>query len=81
MELTTTKALHELVNTENLSEQKTERLIENYLFTEREPLRKEFLDLRIEGTPSVLKSKEIGDRILNKIIGFVDTFITGISAC
>lgn len=73
------KALQELVNTENLSEEKTERLIENYLFTEREPLRKEILDLRKEGRPSVLRSKEIGDRILNKIIGFVDTFVNGIS--
>ncbi|CAI9678682.1 type I restriction endonuclease subunit R [Elizabethkingia anophelis] len=73
------KALQELVRTENLSEEKTERLIENYLFTEREPLRKEILDLRKEGRPSVLKSKEIGDRILNKIIGFVDTFVNGIS--
>ncbi|MGV7107493.1 type I restriction endonuclease subunit R [Flavobacterium sp. U410] len=73
------KALQELVKTENLSEEKTERLIENYLFTEREPLRKEILDLRKEGRPSVLKSKEIGDRILNKIIGFVDTFVNGIS--
>ncbi len=73
------KALKELVKTENLSEEKTERLIENYLFTEREPLRKEILDLRKEGRPSVLKSKEIGDRILNKIIGFVDTFVNGIS--
>lgn len=43
------KALQELVKTENLSEEKTERLIENYLFTEREPLRKEILDLRKEG--------------------------------
>lgn len=73
------KALQELVKTENLSEEKTERLIENYLFTEREPLRKEILDLRKEGRPSVLKSKEIGDRVLNKIIGFVDTFVNGIS--
>ncbi|MDX8568368.1 type I restriction endonuclease subunit R [Elizabethkingia sp. HX XZB] len=73
------KALQELVKTENLSEEKTEKLIENYLFTEREPLRKEILDLRKEGRPSVLKSKEIGDRILNKIIGFVDTFVNGIS--
>lgn len=73
------KALQELVKTENLSEEKTERLIENYLFTEREPLRKEILDLRKEGRPSVLKSKEIGDRILNKIIGFVETFVNGIS--
>ncbi len=73
------KALQELVKAENLSEEKTERLIENYLFTEREPLRQEILDLRKEGRPSVLKSKEIGDRILNKIIGFVDTFVNGIS--
>lgn len=73
------KALQELVKTENLSEEKTERLIENYLFTEREPLRKEILALREKGRPSVLKSKEIGDRILNKILGFVETFVTGIS--
>lgn len=73
------KALQELVKTENLSEDKTERLIENYLFTERKPIRQEILDLRNEGRPSVLKSKEIGDRILNKIISFVDTFVNGIS--
>jgi len=73
------KALDELVKSENLSEEKTEKLIENYLFTEREPLRKEVLALRVEGRPSVLKSKEIGDRILHKILGFVDTFVSGIA--
>ena len=73
------KALKELIKSENLTKDKTERLIENYLFTEREPIRQEILDLRNEGRPSVLKSKEIGDRILNKIIGFVDTFVNGIS--
>lgn len=73
------KALKHLVKTENLSDEKTEKLIENYLFTEREPLRKEILDLRIDGRPSVLKSKEVGDRILNKILDFVDTFVNGIS--
>lgn len=72
-------ALQELVRSENLSEEKTEKLIENYLFTEREPLRKEILALREEGRPSVLKSKEIGDRILNKILDFVETFVNGIS--
>ena len=46
---------------------------------ELQPLRKEILDLREEGRPSVLKSKEIGDRILNKILGFVDTFVHGVS--
>ena len=73
------KALKELIETENLTKEKTERLIENYLFTEREPIRQEILDLRNEGRPSVLKSKEIGDRILHKIISFVDTFVNGIS--
>jgi len=73
------KALQKLVKTENLSREKTEKLIENYLFTEREPLRDELLNLRKEGKPSILKFKETGDRILNKILGFVETFINSIS--
>ena len=73
------KALKILIEDENLSEEKTERLIENYLFAEREPLRNDILDLRKEGRPSVLKSKEVGDRILNKILVFVDTFVNGIT--
>jgi type I restriction enzyme R subunit len=73
------KALKVLIEDEKLSEEKTERLIENYLFAEREPLRNDILDLRIEGRPSVLKSKEVGDRILTKILNFVDTFVNGIT--
>lgn len=73
------KALKLLIEDENLSKEKTERLIETYLFAEREQLRNEILDLRAEGRPSVLKSKEVGDRILNKILNFVDTFVNGIS--
>jgi type I restriction enzyme R subunit len=72
-------ALRGLIEEENLSEEKTEKLIETYLFAEREPLRNEILDLRIEGRPSVLKSKEVGDRILNKVLNFVDTFVNGIT--
>src|SRR5690606_28996443 len=73
------KALQKLITEENLYEDKTEKLIENYLFSEREPLRDELLSLRKDGKPSVLKFKETGDRILNKIIGFVDTFVDGIA--
>ena len=58
-----------------LDEEKTKKLIENYLFAEREPLRDELLTL-IEGEqPSVLKRKEIGDRLTKKVIDFVETFI------
>ncbi len=72
------KAFKELVKDENLSEEKTQKLIENYLFAEREPLRDEILEL-IEGDkPSVLQRKKLGDQILKKILGFVDTFINGI---
>ncbi|MDH2207773.1 type I restriction endonuclease subunit R [Empedobacter sp. GD03644] len=72
------KAMQELVNDENLYFEKTEKLIENYLFTEREPLRDELLSLRKDGKPSILKFKETGDRILNKIKDFIDTFVIGI---
>jgi type I restriction enzyme, R subunit len=73
------KAFNALVKEENLSSPKAEKLIEDYLFAEREPLRDEVLDL-IEGEqPSVLLRKKTGDRILNKIIEFVETFINGVS--
>ena len=68
-----------LIQEENLAEDKTESLIENYLFAERVPLRKEVLALRVEGRPNILKSREIGDRILNKILNFVEIFVHGIS--
>jgi type I restriction enzyme R subunit len=70
-------AFNELVKTENLSIERTEQLIENYLFAEREPLRDEVLDL-IEGDkPTLLQRKKIGDGILKKIMDFVETFING----
>ena len=72
-------AFSELVKEENLSSEKAEKLIEDYLFAEREPLRDEVLEL-IEGEqPSVLMRKKVGDRILSKVVGFVETFINGIS--
>jgi type I restriction enzyme R subunit len=72
------KAFKQIVAEENLSEEKTEKLIETYLFAEREPLRNELLDL-IEGEkPKLLERKTIGDRLLSKILDFVDTFINGV---
>lgn len=73
------RAMQELVTEENLYFDKTEKLIENYLFTEREPLREELLSLRKDGKPSVLRFKETGDRILKKISNFVETFVDGMS--
>ena len=73
------KAFNQLIKDENLSAEKTEKIIEDYLFAEREPLRDEVLEL-IEGDkPTVLERKKVGDRILNRIMTFVETFINGIT--
>lgn len=73
------KAFNQLVKDENLSADKTEKIIEGYLFAERKPLRDELLEL-IEGRkPTVLERKKVGDRILSKILDFVDTFINGMT--
>src|SRR5690606_17235824 len=73
------KAFNQLIEEERLSSDKTQKLIEQYLFAEREPLRDEVLDL-IEGEkPSVLQRKKLGDQILSKIISFVETFVNGLS--
>ena len=71
------KAFNKIVEEENLDKEKTQKLIEDYLFAEREPLRDELLNLLKNEKPSVLQRKKIGDRLLAKIIGFVETFING----
>ncbi len=73
------KAFNKLVKEENLSADKTQTLIEDYLYAEREPLRDEILELLEGEKPSVLERKKTGDRILSKIMGFVETFINGMT--
>lgn len=72
------RAFNQIVKEENLSEEKTQKLIESYLFAEREPLRDEVLELINGEQPSVLQRKKIGDRILKRIVDFVETFVNGL---
>lgn len=70
-------AFDKMVSEESLSPDRTEKLIEDYLFAERTPMRDEVLEL-IEGEkPSLLQRKKSGDRILERIMDFVETFING----
>ena len=70
-------AFNKLIKSENLSAERTEELIEKYLFAEREPLRSDILDL-IEGDkPTALQRKKVGDGVLKKIMDYVETFIHG----
>ena len=71
------RAFKQFVAEENLVYEKIERLIENYLYAEREPLRDDLLDLIDGKQPSVLQRKSIGDRLLSKVIDFVETFVEG----
>jgi type I restriction enzyme, R subunit len=72
-------AFTKLVAEEKLSASKTEKLIEDYLFAEREPLRNEVLELLEGEKPSLLQRKKLGDRILKRLMDFVETFINGMS--
>jgi type I restriction enzyme R subunit len=73
------QAFDKLVAEENLSSEKTEKLIEDYLFAEREPLRDEVLSLREGAKPSALERKKLGDRLLKRLMDFVETFISGMT--
>lgn len=73
------KAFNKIVKEEKLSATKTQSLIEDYLYAEREPLRDEILELLDGDKPTLLERKKIGDRILKKILGFVETFINGMT--
>jgi type I restriction enzyme R subunit len=42
-------------------------------------MRDDLLDLLEGGKPTLLERTTIGDRILHKIVTFVDTFINGIA--
>ncbi len=71
------KAFAQIVKEENLSVDKTQALIEDYLYAEREPLRDEVLELLEGEQPTILQRKPTGDRILKKILDFVEKFING----
>lgn len=70
-------AFDKMVSDEKLSPERTEKLIEGYLFAERTPLRDEVLELIDGDKPSLLQRKSTGERILQRILDFVETFIDG----
>jgi len=56
--------------------QKLTAVISEYLFTERKPLRDDIVNM-LEVKPKILERKKITERIIGKIVAFVDTFING----
>lgn len=71
-------ALEKLSQEENLDSAKLQEVIGNYLFTEKKPLRDEIIGM-LNDKPNLKDRKTIAERVTDKIIGFVETFINGIT--
>ncbi|EON79052.1 hypothetical protein ADIS_0469 [Lunatimonas lonarensis] len=53
-------------------------IIGDFIYTEKEPLRDDIIGL-LKQKPALKERKTIAERIKDKILGFVETFINGIS--
>ncbi len=71
-------AIENLSKEENLDANKLQEVIGNYLFTEKKPLRDEIIGM-LKERPSLKDRKTIAERVTEKIVGFVETFISGIT--
>ena len=70
-------AIRELGETVGLEFSGLRKVIDNYLFTEKTPLRDEIIDI-MEMPPKLKERRTIAERIIDKIRAFVETFIDGV---
>ena len=71
------KAIDKLVIEENLKSQELERVIGDYIFTEKKPMRDDVIGM-LNKRPSLKERATTSERIIGKIYDFVETFISGI---
>ena len=69
-------ALAKLCEEENLDKEQFKALIDSYIYSEQEPLRDDIFRC-LDNRPSVLKARQIGERILQKMKMYVEVFIEG----
>jgi type I restriction enzyme R subunit len=70
------KALSKICEDEHLDQAQFGSLIQSYTYNGQEPIRQEIFKC-LDNRPSILKAREIGDRIILKMKKFVDVFVTG----
>ena len=68
-----------LVDEEKLDKDKLEKVIGDYLFTGKEPLRDDLIDM-LDKRPSLKERSSTSERLKNKIVDFVDTYVNGVLA-
>jgi len=61
---------------EKLDPTKLESIIGDYLFTERTPLRDDVIAM-MDKKPKLKERATTAERLINKVTGYVDTFING----
>jgi len=71
-------ALHKICGEENLDEKQFKALIDAYIYSDQEPLRDDVFKC-LDSRPSVLKAREIGDRIIARMKEFVEVFVRGVA--
>lgn len=72
-------ALDQLSQEENLNNAKFQEVVGKYLFTEKKPLRDDIIGIMNE-RPSLKERGTAAERVIRKMMDFVETFINGMTA-
>lgn len=70
-------AVETLSAEEGLKQEELEKVIGNYLFTEKTPMRDDVIEI-MEKRPSLKERSTVAERVIAKIKAFVETFIDGV---
>ena len=72
-------AIDKISNEENVHKEGLQKLIDSYIFSEKVIERDDVISL-LKSKPKLLERKPIAVRIIDKIMGFVSTFVDGVAA-
>lgn len=70
-------AFRSLCKDEGIIPERLDSIITNYLFSGKQPLKDDIIK-SLKDKPSILERKSIGERVLTRMIDFVDTFMNGV---
>jgi type I restriction enzyme R subunit len=71
------KAADAMCKEEGLDADKLQQVISNYLYTEREPMRDEIVDI-LQTKPKIRERKTIIERVTGKLMTYIDTYMNDI---
>ncbi|MFT6073734.1 MAG: type I restriction enzyme R subunit [Yoonia sp.] len=70
-------ALVTLSQDEGLKGEALDKVLANYLFTEKIPMRDDVIGI-METRPALRERRSVADRVIEKIKAFVETFVEGV---